>query len=191
MGPVERLSDGTYWQPVISAFDTRDAGTTFHFQAQISDGSVIAEEYYNENNSGLGLLFQLPPPPLGEPSQYTNQADGATGKYGMAAEPAFGPAFTQDPRNPSFRFGRFDNARPKIYRLPFSPRGAESLTRFASNVEGPADPSLREDKNSPAVGKFTHPASAPDNNLLTVWSPGPVNHQNFVHLPTVHGGIYP
>ena len=33
-------------------------------------------------------------------------------------------------------------------------------------------------------------AAAPDNHLLTVWSPGPVNHQNFDHLPMPDGGIY-
>ena len=45
------------------------------------------------------------------------------------------------------------------------------------------------DKNSPAVGKFTHPSGAPDNHLLTVYSPGPVNHQ-YTHLPQLDGGIY-
>jgi hypothetical protein len=163
--------DGTQWAPMISAFDTVTAPNAFHFQTQISDGSIIAEEYYNQNNSGFGAYFKLPPQP---PSGYAG----------------FGPAFVEDPRNPKYRFGRFDNSRPKIYRLPFSPTGSESFTRFANNGEGPADPSVRSDKNSPAVGKFTHPAAAPDDNLLTVWSPGPVNHQNFDRLPMPDGGIY-
>src|SRR5262249_5635676 len=75
------------------------------------------------------------------------------------------------------------------YRLPFSPHGIESLTRFANNGEGPADPSVLDKKESPAVGKFTHPAAAPDNHLLTVWSPGPVNHQ-YPHFPMPDAGIY-
>ena len=162
--------DGTRWGPVLSAFDPGSAPNAFHFQTQLSDGSIIAEEYYNQNNSGFGAYFKLPPSP---PAGYAG----------------FGPAYRNDPRNPPFRFGRFDNARAKTYRLPFSPTGAESFTRFANNGEGPADPSVRSDKHSPAVGKFTHPAAAPDNHLLTVWSPGPVNHQ-YTHLPMTDGGIY-
>src|SRR6185295_10413283 len=53
----------------------------------------------------------------------------------------------------------------------------------------PADPSDLADKKSPAVGKFTHPSGAPDNHLLTIYSPGPVNHQ-YTHLPQLDGGIY-
>src|SRR5262249_26304120 len=46
-----------------------------------------------------------------------------------------------------------------------------------------------DDKNSPALGKFTHPSAAPDNHLLTIYSPGPVNHQ-YTNLPQLDGGIY-
>src|SRR5690606_22363634 len=75
-------------------------------------------------------------------------------------------------------------------RLPFSPYGVESFTPFANNGEGEADPSVLEDKNSPRVGKFTHPSGAPDNHLLTVWSGGPINHQNGLKLPAPNSGIY-
>src|SRR5689334_21614959 len=94
-----------------------------------------------------------------------------------------------DPHNKPLRFGRHDNGRGKYYRMPFMPAGAESLTPFALNNEGPADPSILGDKNSPKVGKVTHPSGAPDNHLLTVWSPGPTNHQ-YTYLPQLDGGIY-
>ncbi len=94
--------DGTGWGPVISAFDTGSAPNAFHFQTQLSDGSIIAEEYYNQNNSGFGAYFKLPPKP----------AAGYT---------AFGPGNRRDERNPPLRFGRFYNSKPKLYRLPFSP----------------------------------------------------------------------
>ena len=45
------------------------------------------------------------------------------------------------------------------------------------------------DKKSPAVGKVTHPSGAPDNHLLTIYSPGPANHQ-YKYLPQIDGGIY-
>ncbi|MCA9069053.1 MAG: hypothetical protein KDA84_09030, partial [Planctomycetaceae bacterium] len=67
--------------------------------------------------------------------------------------------------------------------------GSVSLTPFALNREGPAGPSILKEKDSPKVGKFTHPSGAPDNHLLTIYSPGPVNHQ-YEFLPQLDGGIY-
>ena len=162
--------DGTNWGPVVSAFDPGGAPNAFHFQSQLSDGSVIVEEYYNQNNSGFGAYLKLP---LQPPADY----------------PAFGPANMNDPRHPTLRFGRHYNGKGKYYRMPFMTTGAISLTPFAMNGEGPADPSVLNDKNSPKVGKVTHPSGAPDNNLLTIWSPGPTNHQ-YKYLPQLDGGIY-
>lgn len=163
--------DGTNWGPVISAFDTGGAPNAFHFQSQLSDGSIIAEEYYNQNNSGFGAYFKLPP----------RAADGYS---------AFGPGWRGDDRNPPLRFGRHYNGKPKLYRLPFSPYGLESFTRFANNGEGPADYSNLENRSSATVGKFTHPSGAPDNHLLTVYTPGPANHQNGLKKPAIDGGLY-
>jgi hypothetical protein len=163
--------DGTGWGPVISAFDTGGAPNAFHFQTQISDGSIIAEEYYNQNNSGFGAYVKIPP---SSPEGYA----------------AFGPAWRGSPRNPPLRFGRFYNSKPKMYRLPFSPYGIESFTRFANNGEGVADYSDLSDRKSAAVGKFTHPSAAPDNNLLTCYTTGPANHQNGMKKPAIDGGLY-
>lgn len=162
--------DGTSWGPVVSAFDPGGASNGFHFQSQLSDGSVIVEEYYNQNNSGFGAYIKLPPQ---TPGDYA----------------PFGPASMRDPRNVAWRFGRFYNGKGKFYRMPFMPTGSVSFTPFALNGEGEADPSILGDKNSPKVGKVTHPSGAPDNHLLTIWSPGPTNHQ-YRYLPQLDGGIY-
>jgi hypothetical protein len=162
--------DGTNWNPLVSAFDPGGAPNGFHFQTQLTDGSVIVEEYYNQNNSGFGALIKLPPSP---PSGYAG----------------FGPGNMNDPRNVPWRYGRYDNGKGIWYRKPFMPTGAVSFTPFSMGFEGPADPSILGDKNSPKVGKFTHPSGAPDNHLLTVYSPGPVNHQ-YTYLPQLDGGIY-
>ena len=160
--------DGTGWAPLVSAFDTGGAPNGFHFQTQLSDHALVVEEYYNQNNSGFGAFIKLPPqPPAG------------------AAQ--FGPAHM--PSNAPWRFGRHYNGKGVWYRMPFMPTGSESLTRFARVDDGPAGPSKLGDKNSPAVGKFTHPSGAPDNHLLTVYSPGPANHQ-YKHLPQIDGGLY-
>lgn len=162
--------DGTNWNPLISAFDPGGASNGFHFQTQLSDGSIVVEEYYNQNNSGFGAYIKLPESP-------------------PAGSPAFGPGYQRDPRNKPWRFGRFDNAKGKYYRMPFMPTGSVAFTPFALNNEGPADPSILGDKNSAKVGKVTHPSGAPDNHLLTCWSPGPANHQ-YTYLPQIDGGIY-
>ncbi|OAI54738.1 hypothetical protein AYO44_14310 [Planctomycetaceae bacterium SCGC AG-212-F19] len=163
--------DGTNWGPVISAFlPGEGAPNAFHFQTQISDGSIVAEEYYNQNNSGFGTYLKLPP---SAPEGYA----------------PFGPAYMSDPRNPPLRDGRHDNGLGAYRRLPFSPAGIESFTRFAPASDQPAGGSVIGQKDSPKVGKFTHPAAAPDNHLLTCYSPGPANHQ-YTHLPMVDGGIY-
>ncbi len=57
-----------------------------------------------------------------------------------------------------------------------APTASTSLTPFAHPIDRPAPLSDLNDPKSPRVGKFTHPSGAPDNHLLTVWSPGPVNH---------------
>ena len=162
--------DGTNWNPLVSAFDPGGASNGFHFQTQLSDGNIIVEEYYNQNNSGFGAYVKLPPT---QPEGY----------------PAFGPGWMHDERNKPWRFGRFDNGKGKWYRMPFMPAGSVSFTPFTLNGEGPADHAILDDKKSPAVGKFTHPSGAPDNHLLTCYSPGPVNHQ-YTFLPQIDGGIY-
>ena len=163
--------DGTNWGPLASAFLPGYSPNAYHFQTQLSDGSIVAEEYYNQTSSGFGGFVKFPP---SAPTGYT----------------AFGPGAVDDPRNPPLRHGRFDDGRPRLRRLPFSPFGIESLTRFAKTDEGPADYSLRGQRNSPRVGKVTHPSGAPDNHLLAVWSSGPVNGGYTVHQPAVDGGLY-
>ncbi len=162
--------DGTNWAPLISAFDPGGASNGFHFQTQLSDGSLVIEEYYNQNNSGFGAFLKLPPSP---PDGYA----------------PFGPGFMNDARNKPWRYGRHDNGKGIWYRMPFMPTGSVSLTPFALGFEGPANSSVLGDKESPKVGKFTHPSAAPSNHLLTCYSPGPVNHQ-YTYLPQLDGGIY-
>ncbi len=186
--------DGTNWNPVVSAFDPGGAPNAFHFQTQLSDGSIVVEGYYNLNNSGFGTYIKVPetPPPLKHGGSFGYGYGGFGDVVNKPKTPtyaSFGPAYMQDPENVPWRFGRHDNGNPVLYRMPFMPRGSESLTRFARIDDGPAGLSDLADKNSPRVGKFTHPSGAPDNHLLTVYSPGPVNHQ-YTYLPQLDGGIY-
>src|SRR5204863_247093 len=86
--------DGTGWAPLVSAFDTVAAANGFHFQTQLSDGSLVVEEYYNQNNSGFGAYIKLPPQQM---------------PYGS---PAFHSAHMNS--NPAWRYGRVHGiAEPK------------------------------------------------------------------------------
>jgi Hydrazine synthase alpha subunit middle domain len=163
--------DGTGWGPMASAFLPGASPSAWHFQTQLSDVNIVAEEYYNQTSTGFGGFVKFP---AGTPS----------GEY------AFGPGFTGDPRNPPLRNGRLDNGQARVRRLPFSPFGIESLTLFARTDEGPADFSVLGSRSSTRVGKVSHPSAAPDNHLLCVWSPGPVNGGYTVHQPAVDGGLY-
>ena len=146
--------DGTNWAPVVSAFSGFGAPSAFHFQAQLSDESVIIELYYNQNQKGFGTLFKLPPaPPPGVPG--------------------FAPGNIADPRN-RFSFMGPDGKGKWQFNLPFTPYGMESLTPFIHTHDSPAPPSDPSDPTSPHIGKLTHPSGAPDNNLLVVWTLGPI-----------------
>jgi hypothetical protein len=188
--------DGTYWAPLVPAFDPGGAPNGFHFQAELSH-YIAVEMYYNQNNSGFGAYIRLPssPPSIYDSRHvlgtYNAYGGGGTNNNGGSGgyPPDFGSADMGSERNPRWRFGRFDNGKGKWYRMPFMPLMSDSLTPFANNGEGPADRAVRGDKNSPAVGKFTHPSAAPDNHMLTCYSPGPVNHQ-YTFLPQLDAGIY-
>ncbi|MCS7046225.1 MAG: hypothetical protein NZO58_07705, partial [Gemmataceae bacterium] len=182
--------DGTNWAPLVSAFDPGGAPNGFHFQTQLTNGDIVFEMYYNQNNSGFGAYFKVPTaPPHWSPFSPDPAEEQAARLARAGSYVAFGPAYMNDPRNVPWRMGRFDNGHPILYRMPFMPAHSVALTPFALGGEGPANRSIRGDKNSPAVGKFTHPSGAPDNHLLTCYSPGPVNHQ-YTYLPQIDGGIY-
>jgi hypothetical protein len=171
--------DGTGWGPLASAFMPGASPSAWHFQTQLSDESIVAEEYYSQTSSGFGGFVKFP----------------VTAPAGQA----FGPGYALDPRNPPLRHGRLDDGKARERRLPFSPFGIESVTRFARTDEGPSDYATRGNRPPPRfgtrdtaarVGKVTHPSAAPDNHLLCVWSSGPVNGGYTVHQPAVDGGLY-
>jgi hypothetical protein len=163
--------DGSNWGPLFSAFEIGNGtADSLHFQTQLSDGSIIAESYYNLNNAGFGSLYKIPnQPPVG---------------YAP-----FGPAYKQDPRNTPLRHGRHDDGRGIYISFPFSPHGVEALTPFVRKGDWPSLPAVLGKKDSPRLGLFTHPSGAPDNHLLTVWSAGSVNNHTR-YTPGFDAGIY-
>jgi hypothetical protein len=145
--------DGTNWAPVISAFENGGAPSGYHFQTQLSDGSIIIEKYYNQNQKGFGTLFKLPENP-------------------QKGVPPFGPGYRNDDRN-QVKF--LDIAgRDRAHAVPFSPAGMELITPWIFWQDNPSYPSVLDDPKSPRIGKVTHPCGAPDNHLLVAWTLGPI-----------------
>lgn len=169
--------DGTNWNPVVSAlYGSGGADDGFHFQSQLSDGTLVVELYYNQNTQGFGTYFKMPP----------KAPDGV---------PQFGSAF-----NPSVVTKEHGWEVPKLFmrgrgtfRMPFQPYGMEVLTRFTHGSDFPAPPSDLNDPKSVRVGKLTHPCGVPDNHLLTVWSSGSMPSANRGPVPyddSLDTGLY-
>ncbi len=163
--------DGTKWGPMMSAFEIGNGtADSLHFQTQLSDETIVAESYYNLNNHGFGTLLKFP---VQAPNGY----------------PAFGPAYKPDPRNAMVRHSRLADGRGIYIQFPFSPYGLDSLTPFVLKGDWPSHPADMDDKDSPRVGKFTHPAAAPHNHVLVTYSAGSLNNVK-KYKPAFDSGIY-
>ncbi len=165
--------DGTNWGPVVSALHGHSSPSSWHFQTQLSDDTIVVELYYNQNQKGFGSLFTLPPKvPYGES--------------------AFGPGNTQDERNPGWDFLGYNG---KSFRIPFTPHGMESITPWIRTNDFPAWQSVKDDPESPRIGKVTHPCAAPDNHLLVAWTLGPIGGsagavREFMKPQPIDSGLY-
>ena len=133
--------DGRAWEPVLSAFRPTQS---FHFTTQLGSGDVMVVDYYPGNNNGFGALYRIP-----------LQADA----------PGFHPAF--EDQNPEIG-ETYASGGYFTFRMPFTPLGLLSLTEFTHSQD--AATAFMSDGTT-RVGKFTHPAGAPGDDLLAVWTP--------------------
>lgn len=170
------LPDGRYWEPLMGSFKI---GSSMHFQTQLSDGRISVVEYYNLNNEGFGTLLAF----------NEEAADGA---------PLFGNANARDASNPKvqrgiwfFQPGHPSHLQPRYTQYRFSPPGLTALTAFTHGEDEAAPPVPGATIREQWAGKVTHPSAAPNNDVLMVFSPGPVNNLNRpTTMPRIDGGIY-
>ena len=164
--------DGRNWEPLVSAFD---APSAYHFKTELPNRDLAVVEYYNSNNNGFGTILAFPP----------SAPEGV---------PRFGSPVSSNESNNPIRNGIwwFDDShpshkQPRYQRFPFSRFGIYSLTGFAHGDDNASS----RDLNGDYAGKVTHPSGAPNNDVLTVWTPGPANNlRRPVSTPTYDGGIY-
>src|SRR5262249_42618834 len=138
--------DGTNWNPVVSAYENHGGGI-FHFQAQLSDESIVVGDYYILAMGGFGTYLTYLKVPA-RPSADT---------------PAFAPASYQEKG-----FGMYMGRR--VVSPPFKPYGMEVLTHFIQSHDDSSALADPKDPKSHHVGRLTQPCGAPDNHLLTVWT---------------------
>jgi hypothetical protein len=89
----------------------------------------------------------------------------------------FGPKQSSNPAIPHIFKGQASTTK-----MSFSPKGIYSMTPLSTAADlAPSN----------GAGKYTHPSAAPNNDLLVVWSDGPVNSLNRPSpYPSVDSGIY-
>jgi hypothetical protein len=157
--------DGRNWGPLMSAYGNP---TALHWQTQLSDGSIVVDDYYNLNNSGFGMFLKFPP-------------SVPQGEIAFGDPSAF--------KNPLIPAGWFFNGKVKYQQYPFSPFGLESLTPFTHSGDN-ASPFING-TGTERTGKVAQPSGAPNNDLLLVWSPGPANRLTRpVNKPVYDAGLY-
>ena len=154
--------DGRKWEPLMSAFV---GGAAFHFATQITDGDVVVEDYYNLNNMGFGTFHRFP----------------STGQGPIRFHPA------APHQNPPITYTDTSSNR-REFRYPFAPVGLQTITPFATPFDEASAPLAG---GTDRTGKVTHPSGAPNNDLLLVWSSGPVNLlARPVNTPEPDAGLY-
>ncbi len=160
--------DGTGWAPLVSALGA-SSETARHFMTQLSDGHIVWEHYYFQRNMGFGTFYKM---------------DASV----PPGQPFFSSAARRDPRS-------FDTGSPCCGPMPFTPHGLVEITPFSHFENAPAylaDPaSERRDPKALRLGKVTQPSGAPNNNLLTVYAPGPVYGFAPAKLDDIHAFIAP
>lgn len=160
--------DGTQWG---SGSGFGELETVHHFMTQMSNGDVVVVRYYNQNNNGFGDLVRYPLPTSG-PDLFRGINEAGT-------------------YMPFQRPGQIDltNWTDSPYSLDGDfPAPCKVGNNIYNDSGNACDPHTR-------IGKVTHPAVAPGNNLLLVYSPGPANHNGIYvgqgsALPFYDGGLY-
>lgn len=130
---------------------------TYHFITQLSDGDIIATLYYTHNNDAMGSLLRFPIDPAGPDFTHlrgslnnTSPFDGSYWLWGDRLIPF---------------------ARPGQFMLtPKAPAGDVQVSQYSNSTDYWTHPV--DGRSVIMKGKFTHPAAAPENNLLTTYTIG-------------------
>jgi len=145
--------------PFIFAGKNDATAWSYHYFTQLSDGDIVVTLYYNRQQTGLGALERFPVDPPGPDFVHRT-------KFGSEAK----DVLTTLPDTWKVGGGLLPFARPEQFRLtPQASAGDvqakpyDSSDYFIHPVDG---------RTVVMSGRFTHPAAAPDNDLLTTYAIG-------------------
>jgi len=146
--------------PFIFAGKNDPSKWSYHYITQLSDGDIVATLYYNRQQSGLGALERFPVNPPGPDFEHRTISVGVAGDV-LATPPDF------------WRWGNdlLPFARPEQFRLTLQAGAGDSQM---PPYKQPSDYFVHpvDGRTVTMLGRFTHPAAAPDNDLLTTYSIG-------------------
>lgn len=142
---------------------------TYHYTTQLSDGDVVTTLYYNHNNVGLGSLLRFPIDPPGADFEHKGAftpgvwTEGNKGKR-FARKGEF--PLTPDADANDIAAKQYDASKNDYWTHP-----SRSLTGRTVTIEGNAY-SGADPAEITWLGKYSHPAAAPDNDLLVTYTIG-------------------
>ncbi len=145
--------------PFIFAGKNDATSWSYHYFTQLSDGDIVVTLYYNHQQTGLGALERFPVDPPGADFVHRTKFGAEVGDE-LATLPD-----TWKPGN-----GLVPFARPGQFRLtPQASAGDTQMRPYA-----PAEYFVHPVGNRIVTmsGRFTHPAAAPGNDLLTTYAIG-------------------
>ncbi len=145
--------------PFIFAGKNDATKWSYHYFTQLSDGDIVTTLYYNRQQTGLGALERFPVDPPGPDFVHRTI-------FGSEAS----DVLTTLPDTWIVGGGLLPFARPEQFRLtPQASAGDvqakpyDASNYFIHPVDG---------RTVTMSGRFTHPAAAPDNDLLTTYAIG-------------------
>ncbi len=153
--------------PFILAGKYDATQNTWHFATQLSDGDIVSTIYYNGNNSGMGSLRRFPIDPPGPDFENIGSAAPGEWKHGTKFKP-----FARVGESILTAQGDERDKSIAPYADPNDDwihpgRSATGIRQIIGGKEYFLDKSEIVMK-----GKFTHPAAAPNNDLLVTYTIG-------------------
>ena len=145
--------------PFIFAGKNDATKWSYHYFTQLSDGDIVVTLYYNRQQTGLGAFDRFPVNPSGPDFVHRFISEGVLGDE-MTALPT--TWITGNSLNPF--------ARPGQFRL--TPSGGAGDTPMPPYAPEEYFIHPVGDRIVTMNGRFTHPAAAPDNDLLATYSIG-------------------
>jgi len=145
--------------PFIFAGKNDSTEWTYHYTTQLSDGDIVTTLYYNQQQTGLGALERFPANPPGPDFIHRTRINNEAGSELTTLPDTWKPGT-----------GLLPFARPGQFRLTPLISAGDVQTRpynaseyFIHPVDG---------RTVTMTGRFTHPAAAPDNDLLVTYAIG-------------------